>query len=374
LKLPRIVNPRLGGWELLFVAVITVETILVGFAALVVPLQAWDSWVNWASRARVLFLDQSLSAAVYNDPSRLPTNLSYPLLLPLQEDWFFVWAGGADERAVGLVSLFFFLSLVLLFWSAACRVLPRRGALAVTALLASVPRVTRGAPVGLADLPMAALVLVSFLLTAETLDGGEQGDSLPLLALLAGLLPWLKDEGWLWLALLAGVVAFGLFARFRRGESRLSRVALAFTLFLAIAASVSAAWQLFLASRGTIRYVFLPLTLETLARNSGRLPEIARSLVKTSLDPAWNFVWPLVGLVLLVARRRALTRRDGWLVVPVVAFVSLGSLSYAFSRFEPFEAHLRNSVDRLLLQALPLALWWLAAQGAEAAREGARTR
>jgi hypothetical protein len=213
---------------------------------------------------------------------------------------------------------------------------------------------------------MAAFVLVSFLLAAEALDGGELGDPPPLLALLAGFLPWLKDEGWLWLALLAGVLVFGLFAKLRRGERRPSRVALALTLFLAIAAPISAAWQLFLASRGTIRYVFFPLTLETLVRNSSRLPEIARSLVRSSLDPAWSFVWPLVGLVLLVARGRALFRRDGWLIVSAATFVALGSLSYAFSRLEPFQAHLRNSVDRLLLQALPLALWWLAAQGPEA--------
>lgn len=371
--LPRVVAPELGGWALLFVAVIAVETILVGFTALVAPLTAWDSWVNWASKARVLFIDQELSAAVHNDSSRLPTNPGYPLLLPLAETWLFVWTGSPDERAVGAISILYVLSLVLLFWSAARRVLPPTGALAVTALLASVPRVTRAAPTGLADLPLAAFVLASFLLAAETLAGEEQRAPLPLLGLLAGLLPWMKDEGWLWLALLGGVLAAGLLVKVRRGEARSSGALLALGAFLAMAVPVSAAWQLFLASRGTIRYVFLPVTLETLARNGHRLPEIAGRLTRASLDPAWNFVWPLVGLALLAGGRKALSRPYGWLSVPVVLFVALAGLSYVFSGFEPYEPHLRNSVDRLLLQALPLALLWLAAQGAEGPRERSRT-
>ena len=372
---PRIAIPRLGGWELLFVLVIAVETGLVASAALVIPPKAWDSWVNFASKALVLFVDQGLSAAVHNDPSRLPTNPSYPLLLPLQESWIFVWAGGPNEWAAGLVSLLYFVTLVLLFGCAARRVLSPAGALATTAVLASVPRVTQGAPAGMADLPLAALVLVSFLLVSETLDRGESGDSIPLLAVSAGLLPWLKDEGWLWLGLLGLVLAGGLLVKLRRGEADRPRVVHALTLFVAISAPISSAWPLFLASRGTIRYVFLPLSLETLARNGGRLPEIARHLARVALNPAWSFLWPLAGLALLVSARRALFRKDGWLILPVIAFLALGGAGYVFSRFEPYQSHLRNSADRLLLQALPLALWWLAAQiPGGAGGVGSRTR
>jgi hypothetical protein len=52
----------------------------------------------------------------------------------------------------------------------------------------------------------------------------------------------------------------------------------------------------------------------------------------------------------------------GWLILPIAGFLLLVSLSYVFSRFDPYLAHLNNSVERLMLQATPLLMWWLIAQ------------
>jgi hypothetical protein len=48
--------------------------------------------------------------------------------------------------------------------------------------------------------------------------------------------------------------------------------------------------------------------------------------------------------------------------LPELGYLGLVSLSYVFSRFDPFLAHLNNSAERLILQATPLALWWLLGQ------------
>jgi hypothetical protein len=53
----------------------------------------------------------------------------------------------------------------------------------------------------------------------------------------------------------------------------------------------------------------------------------------------------------------------GWLILPVSGYVGLISLSFVFSRFDPFLDHLNNSAERLILQAIPLLIWWLLGQG-----------
>jgi hypothetical protein len=45
-----------------------------------------------------------------------------------------------------------------------------------------------------------------------------------------------------------------------------------------------------------------------------------------------------------------------------VGFLLLAGTTYVFSRFDPYLAHVNNSVERLILQATPLALWWLVGQ------------
>jgi hypothetical protein len=125
-------------------------------------------------------------------------------------------------------------------------------------------------------------------------------------------------------------------------------------------------WQFFLASHGTVRYVHSAVSWPVVLANVERLPAIATMSARSLLDPRWSFVWLLVAVVFLLRRRRSLRSPDGWLLVPVASFLVLSAATFVFSRFDPWEPHLSNSIDRLALQAVPLAVWWLAAQGAAA--------
>ena len=64
---------------------------------------------------------------------------------------------------------------------------------------------------------------------------------------------------------------------------------------------------------------------------------------------------PLLCILLLLAPL-------GWLILPVMGYLALISGAYLFSRFEPFLAHLNNSAERLILQAVPLVGCWLIGQ------------
>ena len=99
-------------WLLIGVHVACVAMIAMGR-----PLQAWDSWVNWGSKARVMFIEGGLTPAVYVDPSRAVTLPDYPLFLPLLEAWIYRWIRAPDDRLVGIVAVFFYLTLIALCYS-----------------------------------------------------------------------------------------------------------------------------------------------------------------------------------------------------------------------------------------------------------------
>src|SRR5436189_4579843 len=76
------------------------------------PLDTWDSWVNWAMKARVIFTENGFGPALYADASRVITHLDYPLLLPLLQAWVFTWLGVPDDRLAALPGLFFYLTMI----------------------------------------------------------------------------------------------------------------------------------------------------------------------------------------------------------------------------------------------------------------------
>ncbi|MCQ3980055.1 MAG: hypothetical protein DPW09_42095, partial [Anaerolineae bacterium] len=190
------------------------------------------------------------------------------------------------------------------------------------------------------------------------------------LALATALLPWLKNEGWLWWSLITVSLLVSLLWQIKhhRLPPRKPLFLFLISYFLSLISYLFPAlilpllWQLFLTLFGTYRFTFLPLTLPTFWTNLNRLPPIGWHMLARLLNPYWNFVWLLAGLTLLTRGQRCLTARGGWLVLPVIGFLGLAGLTYVFSRFDPFLAHLNNSAERLILQAAPLALWWLLGQ------------
>jgi hypothetical protein len=59
----------------LFLAIILLQSGFVAFAAWANPLTDWDAWVNWASKANAILIDQTLSPNMFHNPACLPTNM-----------------------------------------------------------------------------------------------------------------------------------------------------------------------------------------------------------------------------------------------------------------------------------------------------------
>ena len=389
-------------FRLIFGLIIILQLSVTCFAALVSPLTDWDAWVNWAGKANLIFIEQTISTHVINNPARLPTNMDYPLLIPLIEAWGYGWIGQIYEPGAGIISFLFYGALLLLFYEAVHQFASPTAALGFTTLLATAPRLERAAISGLADIPLAAFVIFTFLLMAEF--NGTKPDNLPphlyplprwergrvrgifkkkdpghlrltlLLGVTVGFIPWLKNEGWIWAGLatamwLGGVVV-GVQTKRYSGQSALIMSG----IYLLALGMMALPWQVFLSNQGTMRFTYLPLTPQTFWENGHRLPFIIGEMAKRLLNPYWNFIWLFTSTVFVVRGWYVIRSRPGiwsklrrlpynsWLIIPVIGYLGIIGFTYVFSRFTPYQAHLNNSVERLMLQALPLVLWWLAGQ------------
>jgi hypothetical protein len=350
-------NPRnwLRWIRLGCIIIIAFELAYVALFAVGRPLTLWDSWVTYAMKARIIFLEDHIVDGVFADPSRTVTHLDYPLLVPLLEAWTFKWAGSADDRLAGIQSVFFFAALLILFYS----VLRRLGigeipALIGTTILATVPNVSGQAVAVFADLPLAAYLTMASAYLILWLRSKSAGD-LVIAALAAGLMPWTKREGIMLLSVLCLAL---LILNFRT-----RRIWIAPAALVGAAIILSGPWWVFVASHGVHNAAFIAITPSNFITNLPRLPHIVRWELPALLNADWSFIFPLGAFVALYTLR---VRRQAIDLLPVVtfAYLTMMSFGYIFSDFVPYQQHVVSSIDRLLLHVLPLLLLWLAARAA----------
>ena len=336
------------------------------------PLTEWDSWSNWGMKGRTIYREGALTPAVYADASRLSTHPYYPPNLPLLEAWLFAWLQSPDDRLVGVIAVAYDLALAGVVYGA----VRRRGGsmplgLLATATALSVPHAARLAAAVTADLPFAVYVVTAAIYLIEYLDGAAP-NSLLISALAAGALLWTKREG---IVLLAALLAAVLVSH--RHGSRSRRAVLASVLSASLLAGPW--WILVLVSTAVLPD-FLPISLDSLQANAGRLPAIGRQIAHILLDPAWAHLWPtFVGLVLVTVWCRPspppneeAAKGAAGLLLPmtVVGYLALIAVSYVLSDYAPFEQHVLASFYRLSAQVVPLAAFWMATKAIRSAAIG----
>ena len=331
-----ILNAALAVWLVLEIA----GLFLRGSAG---PLSGWDGWVTWAMKARVLYL-QPDSAALLMDATRELANRSYPLLLPLTESWMFGWAGAADDRLAALVTLSFLVALLALLLS---ELRSRNGslpALALAIVFVTTPYTGLLASLGYADIVLAAYALAAALALRQWIE--SPGTSVALGALFAGLLPWVKIEGFILSAalLLAACVSIDD----SRGRRRLLGSA-------AIAALVCAGpWYQLVATSDIEQTVFSTVPDITL----DRVGAILAGLASRAVGLEWHGIW-LAAVAVLVIN---VTRRHRGTMLPVATslYIAAVAIVFLFSLYQPLSQHVLRSGDRLLLHVAPFALLMIA--------------
>lgn len=315
------------------------------------PFGSYDSWSVWAFKARMFALGGP-RAGYFRDPTTLQTHPDYPLNLPLAEAALFRLPGALGYHLAALLGVACFAALLLLFFASLTRLYGSRGGALGTVALAFIPALALQAPGGNADVPLAlygggaSLYLLLWQRLRRPIDGVIMG-------LLAGGAIWTKKEGSIIAALVLLVFIAGeVCRRDRPAPERLMSV----TRALAATAILSLPWLLFTHVAHPLGRDFLPLTPAVFLAHAGRLPHIAAMFGLQMLDVGnWSALWVALAGALFVFGRRL--SASGWLLLFVLcAQIGAYITSFVFSDWQPYTAHVQTSVDRLLIQAAPLAV------------------
>ena len=354
-----------GGWSALRLVKPVDAFLLLGIALSIAAFLAangryhllWDGLYIWATKGMLLLDAGGLTPELWYGSvaeGRVGRVVAYPPLVPLLEALAAGVRGGFDFNDAKPAFALFFLSLLSGTWSAARAILPPRGALVTTALVAALPGVsTYWAAGGYADMPQAAALVG---LVAALLRGGEDRPSWRQPApWLFGALVSVKSEGTV-LALLV-LAAWGAAVLLSLGFARAARAARARAPALLLVALFLALRMLYV--RWTVAPAidneFAPIGPSTLGPALRRFPELA-ALVGAEMARVWKWglLWPAfaAGATALVARRDPVRRV---LAAATLAAVAAYLSTFLFTNWT-LELHVTTALDRILSQLAPLAV------------------
>jgi hypothetical protein len=314
----------------------------------------WDGLFNWEIKARYAFLNSGvLPESYYSSAGRAFSHPEYPLGIPFTELWLYLWMGTPHQFWIKTIFPLCYIAGALLVGLFIIRLTGRRWlGLLIALLLPFVPFVTAsrgGVIVGYADIPLSMfyVVAVGYLLCFVERDLPY---SFSVYAAVLTLIPWIKSEGiilWSLLALLGVVVALA--------QRRIRNVVLLILpgLFLVIG------WRFYLQARHCVLPSdFARPTLQLFSDNLNRLPTIGRIALTEITDTGlWSILW-LLALVAVIYLSIARKISGLLLAIAVVGPTILYSLTYIFSAWPSYTAHITSSLPRLLLHVMPTA--WLA--------------
>ncbi len=325
------------------------------------PDGGWDAWMIWNLRARFLAgTDFDLAAAL---PPALAhadfgSHLDYPLLLPLALAELSL-GFGQHAAIAALVSAAGALAVIACAWRVAAHLLDERAAAAVCLALSCTPAFVLAGAAQYADLWLAGFVLLG----AEGLARGVSALEDPLGAAPQASEPWLiaggalslaacvKQEGLLWVV--AGVVALAsVLPAGRRLRPLAILVAGASPLLLLLG------W--FKTSLAPPSDLAQPLgvVLAHVFDGSRWLELVAGLSRRVVYFQAWGLWLAAFAIAAAWSARRTTSPRTR-VLGRLLGLVAAGELLVYLVTPHDLGWHLRTSLDRLVLQAWPLALVWL---------------
>ena len=348
-SLPR-PNSRL---EWILAAALLLELLII-FVVCLKHTLGWDGLFNWELKARYAFLNSGiLPQSYYSSPGRAFSHPEYPLAIPFTELWLYLWMGEPNQFWIKTIFPLFYSAGALLVPLLITRLTGKRWlGLLIALLLPFVPFVTAspgGVIVGYADIPLSIyyVTALGYLLCALECN---LPFSFTAYAASLTLIPWIKSEGiilWLLLALIG--LGVGLY------QHRIRSAILSILPGLLLTIS----WRCYLkATHSVLPSDFFPPTFHLLSHNLNRLGTIGgKAFVEITDTSNWSIFWLLV-LVAIVYLLFARTFTRLLLAIAVLGPVILYLLTYLFSAWPSYTAHITSSLPRLLLHVMPAA--WLA--------------
>ncbi len=347
--------------------------VIIAFGLLVILLESmsrsvWtnDAIANWAFKGKAFLYNRGVHAEFLKDPAYPYMHPEYPLNVPLAQTWLHLWMGvePPDDWAIQILCFGFYASVVGLFYAAVRRWTGRARALAFTALLAITPTLLAQASGLMADVPAATYYLGCILYLLVFWRQGGKREHLILAAVFAGLGAWTKSEGGAFLLIVCLVLVLRVLVRgFETVNSKFKALA----IFVVLAFLIATPWKLFQNAHGIgddmLTHLMDKLNAEGLGavlQTAGeRLPTVSAYLTDMLAYGEFGLFWPALTLVAIVSPL-ALLRKDNWaLSLILLAWIGFVLFTYLVTH-QDFVWHMNFSLDRLLVQILPIGFVLLA--------------
>ena len=314
----------------------------------------WDGLLNWEIKARYAFLNSgTLPQSYYSNPARAFSHPEYPLAIPFTELWLYLWMGAPHQFWIKTIFPLFYIAGALLIVLFIARLTGQRWlGLLIALLIPFIPFVLTspgGITVGYVDIPLSFFYLAALGYLLLSLQSSSRESPIIFAAFLT-LLPWIKSEG---LILWALLVLLSLIVALSQGRWRVPILSILPGLLLIVG------WRVYL----RLIHCVLPAdfsdpTFQLLGANIARLGTIFRiALIELTDTGLWSLFWLLV-LVAIIYLAVARSCSKLLLIIGVVGPVLLYLLTYIFSAWPSYTAHITSSLPRLLLQVMPAG--WLA--------------
>jgi len=313
-------------------------------------LRFWDAWFVWAVKAR-MFLADGPPPGYFKGALGPVAHPDYPLNVPLAEAAFFRLPTPLGTPLASLVGALSLAALLVLFYVGAARLYGRDRAALATGLLALVPVLTRWAALGYTD-PTLALYGGASLLYLLLWWRERKAADLILVGLMAGGALWTKKEGTVIAAL---VLLAAVIGELRRDDTPRHRLSTALLAILA-ALAVPLPWLIFTRVTRPLAADFWPFTPSVFLAHAGRLPTILALFGQEMLTlNHWSLFWLALVAVLVLTGLHRLSGQGWALLLLLCAQLAIYVVSFVFSYWVPYTAHIATSADRLLLHTLPWA-------------------
>jgi hypothetical protein len=321
------------------------------------PHGQWDAWMAWNLRARFFFRAGEHWRDAFSGLF-LGANPEYPVLLPSTVARSWQYAGQEMELAPVLVAALFTFASVALTYSSLCVLRSKGQGLLAGLLLVGTPFFVQHGTSQYADVPLGFFLLASIvLLCMRDRISGQTGGLLLLAGMAAGFAAWTKNEGLLFVVALTLVTAAVLVAK--DGIRAYAAHQLALTAGLLVVLPIVLYFKLYVAPPDPM-LIWERSTLHKVIEWQ-RYWQILKAFGHESL---WFGNWPvevtpllafyalLLGINLPQSKKRSTIISVGTLGLTLVGYLCV----YLISSDE-LARHLRSSLQRLVLQLWPSALF-----------------
>jgi hypothetical protein len=337
------------------------------------PHGQWDAWMAWNLRARFFFRAGEHWRDAFSGLF-LGANPEYPVLLPSTVARSWQYAGQEMELAPVLVAALFTFASVALTYSS-LRVLRSNGqGLLAGLLLVGTPFFVQHGTSQYADVPLGFFFLASIVLLCLH-DGVslQAGGLLPLAGMAAGFAAWTKNEGLLFVVALTLVTAAVLVAK--DGIRAYASYQLALTVGLLVVLPIVVYFKLYLAppdpmlawERSTLHKIIEWQRYWQILKAFGQ-EGLRFGNWPLEVTPLLAFYALLLGISLEQSKKRSTIIAVGTLGLTLAGYFCVYLITS-----DDLTRHLRSSLQRLLLQLWPSAvfLFFLLVRTPEQALSGA---